>query len=151
MVLRLGEFGYGRLVHEAFDAHVLMLLQTCSKLACSLADVHLSTGTRHFVHDVCLLLPGEEVLDLSEERMEGGSGLEHHSDVEVPTHPPYLLINASNVREVHGQWVASPAQRDKVVYYFSKHLLCARGSFTQLALDPQSRKLACSIMLTAVR
>ena len=54
MVLRLGVFSYGRLVHEAFDACVLMLLQTCSKPACSLADVHLSAGSWHFV-DVCLL------------------------------------------------------------------------------------------------
>ena len=37
--------------------------------------------------DVCLLLPGEGILDLSEERTEGGSELEHRSNVEVPTHP----------------------------------------------------------------
>ena len=52
MVLRPGVFGYGRLVREAFDARVLVLLQTYSKPACSLADVHLSAGTRHFVDDV---------------------------------------------------------------------------------------------------
>ena len=43
------------------------------------------------------LLAWEEVLDLSEERTEGGSGLEHHYDVEVLTHPPDPLTNASNV------------------------------------------------------
>ena len=81
----LGMFGCSRLVHmhEAFDARVLMLLQTCSKLACSLTDVHLSVDAWHFIDDVCLLLPGEGVLDLSEKRTEGGSGLEHCSDVEV--------------------------------------------------------------------
>ena len=72
-------------VREAFDACVLMLLQTCSKPACSLADVHLSAGARHFVDDVCLLLPGVGVLDLSVERTEGGSGLKHRSDDEVST------------------------------------------------------------------
>ena len=30
MVLHPRVFGYGRLVHEAFDARVLMLLQMCS-------------------------------------------------------------------------------------------------------------------------
>ena len=77
-----------------------MLLQKCSKLACSLANVYLSAGAWHFIDDVCLLLPEEGVLDLSEERTEGGSGLEHRSDVEVPTHPPDLLTNASYIREV---------------------------------------------------
>ena len=43
------------------------------------------------------LLAWEEVLDLSEERTEDGSGLEHHYDVEVLTHPPDPLTNASNV------------------------------------------------------
>ena len=76
-------FGYGRLDREAFDACVLMLLQTCFKLACSLTNVHLSTGAWHFVDDVCLLLLGEWILDLSEERTEDGSGLEHHSNVEA--------------------------------------------------------------------
>ena len=80
MVLRPGMFCYGTLVCEAFDASVLMFLQTCSP-----ADVHLSTGAWHFIDDVCLLLPGEGVLDLSEERTEGGSRLEHRSDIEVPT------------------------------------------------------------------
>ena len=65
MVLSPGVFGYGRLVREAFDTCVLMLLQPCSKPACSLANVHLSAGARHFVDDVRLLLPGEGVLDLS--------------------------------------------------------------------------------------
>ena len=55
---------------------------------CSLADVHLSAGARHFVDGICLLLPGEGVFDLSEERTEGGSGLEHHSDVEVRSLTP---------------------------------------------------------------
>ena len=86
MVLHPGVFGYGRLVREAFDECVLMLLHTCSKLVCSLADVHLSAGARHFIDDVCLLLRGEGVLDPSEERTVCGSRLEHRSDVEVPTH-----------------------------------------------------------------
>ena len=44
-----GVFGYSRLVREAFDACVLMLLQTCSKPACNLADLRHSAGARHFV------------------------------------------------------------------------------------------------------
>ena len=40
VILCPGMFGYGRLVHEAFDACVLILLQM-------------------LVDDVCLLLPGE--------------------------------------------------------------------------------------------
>ena len=99
MVLCPGVFGYGRLVHDAFDACVPMLLQTCSKQACSLTNVHLSTGAWHFV-DICLLLPVEGILDLSEERTGGGSGLEHRSDVKVPTHPPDPPTNASYVRKV---------------------------------------------------
>ena len=43
----------------------------------SLADVDLSIGAWHFIDNVCLLLPGERVLDLCEERTEGGSGLEY--------------------------------------------------------------------------
>ena len=87
----------------------LMHASLCSfsrvpKLACSLADVHLSAGARHFVDDVYLLLSGKGVLDLSEERTESGSGLEHRSDVEVLTHPPYPLINASYVREMDSRW-----------------------------------------------
>ena len=49
MVLHPDAFGYGRLVREAFDACILMLPQTCSKIACSLANVHLSAGAWHFV------------------------------------------------------------------------------------------------------
>ena len=72
MVLCPGMFGYGRLVREAFDACVLMLLQTCFKSACSLADVYLSAGAGHFVDDVFLLLPGEGSLTLvRRERREG--------------------------------------------------------------------------------
>ena len=40
MILCLGMFSYGRLVHEAFDEHVLMLLQMYFESTCSLADVH---------------------------------------------------------------------------------------------------------------
>ena len=51
----------------------------------------------------CLSLGRGGVLDLSEERKEGGSGLEHRSDVEVSTHPPDPLTNASYVlKEVGG-------------------------------------------------
>ena len=78
-------FSYGRFVHEAFDTSVLMLLQTCFESTSSLADVHLSTGALYFEDNVCLLLHREGILDLSEERTKGGSGLEHHSDVEVLT------------------------------------------------------------------
>ena len=67
---------------------------------CSLPSVHLSTGAQYFVDNVRLLLHREGVLDPSEERTEGGSGSEHRSDVEVFTHPPDLLINASYVRKV---------------------------------------------------
>ena len=54
-------FGSARLVRETCNACVLMLLQTCCKLACSLADA----GAWHFVDDVCLLLHGDGVFDLS--------------------------------------------------------------------------------------
>ena len=104
MVLRPGVFSYGRFVHEAFDASVLMLLQTCFELTPSLVDVHLSAGAWYFVDNVHLLLHREGVLDLSEERTEGGSGLEHRSDVEVLTHPPDPLTHASHVREVDSGW-----------------------------------------------
>ena len=53
---------------KAFDACVLVLLKMCYNPACSLANVHLSAGARHFV-DVCLLLLGKGVLDLSEGRV----------------------------------------------------------------------------------
>ena len=65
MVLHLGVSSYGRLIREVFDASILMLLQTCFKSMCSLADVHLSTGAQYFEDDVCLLLHREGVLDLS--------------------------------------------------------------------------------------
>ena len=65
-----------KFVHEAFDARVLMLLQTCIKWMCSLANVHLSTGAWHFIDNVCLLLHREEVFDLNEERMEDRPGLD---------------------------------------------------------------------------
>ena len=64
MVLHPGMFGYGTLVHEAFDAHVLMLLQTFFELLCNLANAHLSAGVWHFVDDVCLLVSREGVFDL---------------------------------------------------------------------------------------
>ena len=69
----------------------------------SLANVHLSTGARYFVDNICLFLHREGVLHLSEERMEGGSGPEHHSDVEVLTHPPLFTPAKGD-----GQWVAYP-------------------------------------------
>ena len=84
------------------------LLQTRFKPTCSLTDVHLSAGAWHFVDDICLLLPGEGVLDLSDERTEGGSRFEHHSDVEVLTYPPDLLTNASYVRKVDSGWPLLP-------------------------------------------
>ena len=49
-VLSPGKLGYGRLVHETFDACVLMLFQTCFESTCSFADVHLSTGVSRAVH-----------------------------------------------------------------------------------------------------
>ena len=54
-----------RLVREAFDTSVLMLLQMCFESTCSLADVHLSAGAWYFVDNICLLLRREGVLDLS--------------------------------------------------------------------------------------
>ena len=66
MVLSPGMFSYSRLVHEAFDACVLMLFQMCFESTCS---VHLSAGAWHFV-DICLLLHREGFLDLSEERTD---------------------------------------------------------------------------------
>ena len=66
----------------------------------SSCQLHLSARGRYFVDGVCLLLPREGVLDLSEEQAEGGSRLEHRSDVEVLTHPPDPLPNATHVREV---------------------------------------------------
>ena len=36
--------------------------------------------------------------------MEGGSGLEHSSDIEVLTHPPDPLTNASYIRVVDSWW-----------------------------------------------
>ena len=66
MVLHPGVFSYGQLVHEDFDASVLMLLLTCFKSTCRFTVVHLSAGTLYFVDNVCLLLHRERVLDLSE-------------------------------------------------------------------------------------
>ena len=64
MVLHPGVFSYGRLVREAFDTSVLMLLQTCFESSCSLADVHLSADAWYFVDNNCMLLHREGVLDL---------------------------------------------------------------------------------------
>ena len=69
MVLRPGVFSYGRFVREAFDASVLMLLQTCFEPTPSLADVHLSAGARYFVDNVRLLLHREGVLVRREQRV----------------------------------------------------------------------------------
>ena len=55
-----------RIQRLAFDACILMLLQTWFKLACG---VHLSTGAWPFVDNVCLLLPGKGIL--SEDRTAG--------------------------------------------------------------------------------
>ena len=46
MVLCPGMFGYARLVRETFDVRVLVLLQTCSKPACSLAEVKAQSTTQ---------------------------------------------------------------------------------------------------------
>ena len=50
MVLHPGVFSYmymyGRLVREASDARILMLLQTCFESMCSLADAHLFAGAQ---------------------------------------------------------------------------------------------------------
>ena len=51
-----------------------------------------SADAWHFVDHFCLLLRREVVYDLNEERIGVG---EYRSDVEVPTHPPDLLTNAS--------------------------------------------------------
>ena len=40
MVFCPGMFVYGRLVHEAFDAHILMFLQTCFEWTCSFTNVY---------------------------------------------------------------------------------------------------------------
>ena len=56
-------------VCEAFDAHVLMFLQTCFKSMCSLVNVHVSASAWHLVDDVHLLLH-RGVFDLSEVRTE---------------------------------------------------------------------------------
>ena len=74
---------------------------------CSLADIHVSTGAWHFVDNICLFLHKEGVLDLSEERTVGGSGLEHHPVVEVLTYPPDPLTNTSYVREVYMSYLRS--------------------------------------------
>ena len=91
-----GVFGYGRLVHEAFDACVLMLLQTCFKPVCSLADVHLSAGAWHFVDNVLL---GEGVLDLIVRRVQRmGPDLNTALMLKsLYTHPPDPLTNTSYV------------------------------------------------------
>ena len=99
-----GMFGMGRLFCEAFDACILMLFQMCFKSTCSLANVHLSADAWHFVDDVCLLLHRERIFDFSEERTEGGSRLEHRSDVEVLAYPPDQLSSTSYVREVDSGW-----------------------------------------------
>ena len=49
-----------------------------------------------------LVSPWGGVLDLSEKIMDSGSGLEHRSDVEVPTHLSDPLTNASYVWTVGG-------------------------------------------------
>ena len=51
-------------------------------------------GLHGYFVDVGLLLHKEGVLDLSEERTEGGYGPEHRSDVVVLTHPPDSLTPA---------------------------------------------------------
>ena len=72
MVLRPGMFSYGRLVHEAFNTSILMLLQMCFELVHRLADVHLSAGARYFI---CLLLYKEESLTLVRREQSVGPDL----------------------------------------------------------------------------
>ena len=52
MILSSGMLGYGRVVHEAYAAYILMLLQKCFESMCSVADVHVHLS----VDNVCLLL-----------------------------------------------------------------------------------------------
>ena len=71
-IVRPGLFGYDRRICEAFDACVLMLIQTYFESTCNLANVHLSAGAWHFVDNACLFHHKEGVFDLSEERTDGG-------------------------------------------------------------------------------
>ena len=77
----------------------------------------------------CFSTGREGVLDISEKRTEGGFGLEHRSDVEVPTHPPDLFTNGSYVREVDSGWpLLLPFPPSLVVVGFSLHLQVAKKS-----------------------
>ena len=64
-----------------------------SRCVVSLMYTFLQVVAWHF-EDVCLLFRREGAFDFRKERTEGGSGLEHSSDVEVPTHPSDPLANA---------------------------------------------------------
>ena len=69
----------------------------------SLADVHLSAGARYFIDNVCLVLY-RQCLTLASSKQRVGPDLNQHSDVEIPTHTPDSLTNASYIREVDSRW-----------------------------------------------
>ena len=80
------------------------IVQACSAMVDLQAftpSLDLSAGAQYFV---LRSRTREGVLGLSEERTEGGSGLEHCSEIEVLTHPPDPLTHARHVREVDSGW-----------------------------------------------
>ena len=101
MALSPGMFVYGRLVSEAFDAPVLMLIQTCLESTCFLANEHFTTGAWHFIDSVRLLLNREGSLTFVRREWRVGPDL---NAALMLTYPPDPLTNASYVREVDSRW-----------------------------------------------
>ena len=71
-----------------------MLLEPGSEASLGLSDVDLSTRAWYLVHDVCLLLDGERVFDLSEHGPESRARPKHHFDVVVHARLSDPLTNA---------------------------------------------------------
>ena len=83
-----------------------MLLEPVSEASLGLSDVDLSTREWYFVHDVCLLLDGERVFDLSEHGPESRARPKHHFDVVVPARLSDPLTNACYIRQHHQRRLA---------------------------------------------
>ena len=77
-----------------------MLLEPSSEASLGLFDllIDLPTRARYLVYDVCLLLDGEGVFDLSKHGPESRARSKHHSDVVVPARLSDPLTNTSCVR-----------------------------------------------------
>ena len=80
------------------NAGIFVLLEPSSEAFLGLSDVDLTTCAWHLVYDVCLLLDGERVFDLSKHGPKSWARSKHHSDVLVPARLSDPFTNACYVR-----------------------------------------------------